>query len=87
MTVLTDDMRAKAKGIVCDVLELEPDEVTETSLFVEDHGADSMRAIEILASLEVSFGVTIRQAELERMVNLAGIYEILADRLAASRSA
>jgi acyl carrier protein len=85
MAVLSDDMRAKVKTIVCDILELEPDEVTETSLFVEEHGADSMRAIEILASLELNFRASIHQSELERMVNLASTYEVLADSLATSR--
>jgi acyl carrier protein len=82
MPVLTEEKRAKVKEIVCDVLEIEDDEVTETSLFVEDHEADSMRAIEILASLEINFGVTVDQSELERMVNLAGVYEVLGDCLA-----
>ncbi|MBD2892451.1 acyl carrier protein [Spirillospora sp. NPDC000708] len=84
MTALTDATRAKVKEIVCDILELETEEVTETSLFVEEHGADSMRAIEILASLEINFGVVIDQSELERMVNLAGVYEVLGDRLAGT---
>jgi acyl carrier protein len=87
MTELTDDMRAKVKDIVCDILELEPNEVTETNSFAEDLGADSMQTIEVLASLELNFGVVIQQSELERMVNLAGVYEVLADRLGASPTA
>lgn len=81
--VVTDEVRTKVRQIVCDVLELETDEVTEESLFVDDHGSDSMRAIEILASLEITFRVTIDQSELERMVNLSGIYEVLEDTLGA----
>lgn len=87
MTELTDDMRAKVKDIVCDILELEPEEVTETNSFAEDLGADSMQTIEVLASLELNFGVVIDQSELERMVNLAGVYEVLADRLGTSPAA
>ncbi|MFF4412788.1 acyl carrier protein [Streptosporangium sp. NPDC001559] len=82
MAVLTDEVREKVKEIVCDVLSLESDDVTETSLFVEDHEADSMQAIEILASLEINFNVTVDQSELERMVNLAGVYEVLKGCLA-----
>ncbi len=84
MTELTDDMRAKVKDIVCDILELEPDEVSETGSFVDDLGADSMQTIEVLASLELNFGVVIAQSELERMVNLAGVFDVLADRLETS---
>ncbi|WP_374701171.1 acyl carrier protein [Streptomyces sp. TP-A0874] len=67
------------KEIVCDILEIEEDEVTETSLFKEDHGADSLRAIEILAALEKEFGVVINQSELPRMVNLTSVYEVVAE--------
>lgn len=66
------------KDLVCGILEIDPEAVTPTSLFKEDHGADSLRAIEILAGLERTFKVTIDQSELSRMVNLDGIYDAVA---------
>lgn len=75
---ITDERRAAVKEIVCDILELEEDEVTDTSLFIEEHGADSLRAIEILASLEKEFGITIEQSELSQMVNLESVYQVVA---------
>ncbi len=69
--------RDQIKAIVCDILEVEPEEVTETSLFIDDHDADSMRLIEILSALELNLKVTIDQSQINRMVNLAGIYEVL----------
>ncbi|MFI6641763.1 acyl carrier protein [Streptomyces sp. NPDC050504] len=77
-STITDERRAAVKEIVCDILELEEDEVTDTSLFIEDHGADSLRAIEILASLEKEFGITIEQSELSQMVNLESVYQVVA---------
>lgn len=65
------------KKMVCEILELEEDEVTETSLLKEDHHADSLRAIEILAALERNFKAKIPQDELKRMVNLKGIIEVV----------
>ncbi|MEU1042994.1 acyl carrier protein [Streptomyces sp. NPDC005551] len=65
------------REIVAEVLELEPEEVTETSLFVEDHEADSLRAIEILARLEKKYKVEIPQSELPKMVNLTEVHRIL----------
>ncbi|MBM0232571.1 acyl carrier protein [Micromonospora sp. STR1_7] len=58
---------------------MEPADVTDTSLFKEDHGADSLRAIEILAALEREFDITIDQAELSRMVNLNGVRAVVAE--------
>jgi acyl carrier protein len=73
----TDTRKKEIKDIVCEILELKPDEVTETSLFKEEHDADSLRAIEILASLERTFGILIDQAELDRMVNLENVYVVV----------
>jgi acyl carrier protein len=69
----------KIKELVCDILELEENEVTQTSLFKEDHDADSLRAIEILATLEKEFKVKIPQTELPKMVNLDGVYGVVAE--------
>lgn len=77
MTVVTELDRRRIAEIVVDILELEIDDLTETSLFIEDHDADSLRAIEILASLEREFKIVIDQAELARMVNLEGVYEVV----------
>ncbi|MER6764771.1 MULTISPECIES: acyl carrier protein [Amycolatopsis] len=78
---LDTDRRTRAKEIVCEILEIELDEVTDSSLFKEDHEADSLLAIEILAALERAFKVTIDQAELSRMVNMDGVYTVLAESL------
>ncbi|MCP2163198.1 acyl carrier protein [Goodfellowiella coeruleoviolacea] len=79
MTAMVEERISKIKEIVCEILELDESEVTNTSLFVDDHGADSLGSIEILASLEKAFGVTIEQSELPRMVNLDGVYEVTAE--------
>ena len=71
--------KQEIKEIVCDILEIDEDEVTEASLFKEEHDADSLRAIEILAALERTQKVTIDQAELSRMVNLEGVYVVVAE--------
>ncbi|MCE6995134.1 acyl carrier protein [Saccharothrix sp. S26] len=69
-----DDLRE----IVAEVLEIEPEEITETSDFAEEHDADSLRAIEILARIEKKYKVSIPQAELPNMVNLRAVYTVLA---------
>ncbi|ANZ39738.1 polyketide-8 synthase acyl carrier protein [Lentzea guizhouensis] len=83
MSSSVEDRQEKIKQIVCEILEIDPDEVTETSLFAEDHDADSLRAIEILAALEKQLGILIDQQELVRMVNLRGINAVVDGVLAA----
>ncbi|MGW3207776.1 phosphopantetheine-binding protein [Streptomyces sp. NPDC001135] len=82
----TDDLQndsnlLRVKKTVCDRLELDENEVTLTSLFHEEHGADSLQAIEILAALEEEFDIEIDQANLVRMVNLQGVYEVVAETM------
>lgn len=67
----------RIKVIVTQILEIDPREMTESSLFKEDHQADSLRAIEIMAALEQEFGVDIPQEDLAKMVNLAGVYDVV----------
>jgi acyl carrier protein len=64
------------REVVVEVLEIEPDELTPTSRYVEDHGADSLRAIEILARLEKKFKVVVPQEELVRMTTLDNTYAV-----------
>ncbi|GAB7188280.1 acyl carrier protein [Kitasatospora sp. Ki12] len=76
---LTAEQRAQIKDIVCEILEIEPEEMTDTSLFKEAHGADSLGSIEILSSLERTFDVEIDQSQLTRMVNLDGVVAVVED--------
>jgi acyl carrier protein len=82
MTVTIDDIQDEIKDVVCDILEVEADEVTSTSHFKEDHDADSLRAIEIVSALERGYGVTIEQADMARMVNMEGVLAVVAEGLA-----
>jgi acyl carrier protein len=68
-----EDMRE----IVAEVLEVEPEEITETSDFAEEHEADSLRAIEILARIEKKYKVDIPQSELPNMNNLRNVYTVV----------
>ncbi|ASF13143.1 acyl carrier protein [Nocardia brasiliensis] len=67
------------RDMISEVLEIEPEELTETSHFVEDHEADSLRAIEILARIEKKYKVTIPQDRLPEMVNLRAVYDTMVD--------
>ncbi|MYT29265.1 MULTISPECIES: acyl carrier protein [unclassified Streptomyces] len=77
MTTATTHL-TELREIVSEVLELEPDELTDTGDFVEEYEADSLRAIEILARIEKQYDCEIPQAELPQMRNLKAVYEVVA---------
>jgi acyl carrier protein len=66
------------REIVAEVLELEPEDIVDKADFVEEYGADSLRAIEILARIEKRYRVEIPQSALPDMQNLAAVYRQLA---------
>jgi acyl carrier protein len=68
---------AELRDIVAEVLEIEPEELTETGDFVEVYEADSLRAIEILARIEKKYRVEIPQSELAEMRNLKLVREVV----------
>jgi acyl carrier protein len=77
MTVVIDERLTSIRNIIAEVLEIDATDLTETSRFVEDHNADSLRAIEIMSRLERQFEIEIPQNELAKMTNLAAVYEVM----------
>jgi len=63
------------REIVAEVLEMEPEEITDTGDFTDDYEADSLRAIEILARLDKKYRVEIPQSELPELRNLKAVYD------------
>ncbi|MFI6409692.1 acyl carrier protein [Streptomyces sp. NPDC050548] len=71
------EREAMVREIICGILEMEEDELTLTGQFLEDYGADSMNAIEIVSRIEVVFGIEIAREDLKRMVDLKTVLELL----------
>ena len=82
--IMTDsERRERIKSIICDILEIDEDEMTGSSRFKEDHEADSMGAIDILSTLEREFGVDLDQSVLARMVDLDSVVAVIDEAVAA----
>ncbi|MFE2144150.1 acyl carrier protein [Streptomyces sp. NPDC059456] len=75
--MLPAEREAKVREIICDVLELEEEELTPAGRFREDYGADSMNAVEIQSQIEVALDIEIARDDLKRMVDLETVLEIL----------
>lgn len=69
----------KIREIVVEHLELAPDELSDTGLFIEDYAAESLGLIDVLAAVETEFGVAIEQSEFERMVSVESVYAVVAE--------
>ncbi|HZR48329.1 MAG TPA: acyl carrier protein [Streptosporangiaceae bacterium] len=65
--------------VVAAELEIDPDQIGETSRLVEDLDADSLALVSVLAGLEREFRVSIDTAEIPRMTDVRSIQAVLAE--------
>ncbi|HKV95087.1 MAG TPA: acyl carrier protein [Candidatus Angelobacter sp.] len=57
----------KVKQIIVDQLGVEPEDVTPAASFVDDLGADSLDRVELIMSLEETFGMEIPDEDAEKI--------------------
>jgi len=67
----------KLRDIICEVLNIEPEEVTMSSHFVDDLGADSLDIYSILTAAEEEFDVEMPQEAAERIKTVGDAVEEL----------
>ena len=72
-TVLENEIRK----IVAKIIEVEPEKIGLDTHFVEDLGADSMTALEIMAALEKKFNINIPEEDLPKLATLKQASELV----------
>ena len=65
----------KLQSIIAEVLNIEPDEVTMTSTFVDDLGADSLDIFKIIMGIEEEFDIKIPDDAAEHIVSVGDAVE------------
>ena len=66
-------MLEKISEIIKDQLSLEGVEITESSSFKEDLGADSLDLFELVMALEEEYGTEIPSEDLERLTTVGDV--------------
>lgn len=61
--ITADDVRAEMKKLIAVVTEREPEEVSDTALFVDDLGVDSLMAMEVMVTVDKKFKINIPEEE------------------------
>ena len=60
----------KLQGIIAEVLNIEPEEVTMAATFVDDLGADSLDIFQIIMGIEEEFDIEIPNEAAEQIVSV-----------------
>ena len=67
----------KLKKIIAEVLNVDEEEITMETTFVDDLGADSLDLFELVMALEEEFGVSIPSEDLENIKTVNDVMEYL----------
>lgn len=65
----------KLRSIIADILNIDEEEITEESTFVDDLGADSLDIAQIMMGIEDEFGVEIPSDAAEGIVTVGDAVE------------
>ncbi|MFL6124823.1 acyl carrier protein [Actinophytocola sp.] len=78
-TVFAAQQVNEIRKIILEHLEVDAEELTEHSKFKEDHEADSLRMMDVVAALETRFNIEIDEARLVQMVDLHSVCKLVAE--------
>ena len=71
----------KLQAIIAEVLNIEPEEVTMQSTFVDDLGADSLDIFQIIMGIEEEFDIEIPNEAAEQSVTVGDAIEQIKNAL------
>jgi len=78
-------MESQVRGIIAEVLEVDKKKITPNAKFVEDLGMDSMRALEILATIETVYKIQIPEEMLPKMVSYNEVMKLTGELLSKKK--
>ena len=67
----------KLKAIIVEVLNVDENEVTMDSIFVDDLGADSLDVFQIIMGIEEEFDIEIPNEEAEKIATVGDAVEAI----------
>jgi len=71
----------KLKEIIADVLNVNADEITMDTTFVDDLGADSLDIFQIIMGIEETYDIEIDNEEAEKIVTVGDAVEQIKNAL------
>ena len=81
-----EDIRSAVKKLVAEITERESDEISDTALFTEELGIDSLMAIEMMVAVDKRYKIEIPEEEFGKIKNVNDAVELV-QRLLAQAAA
>ncbi len=80
-SVKTASIENNIRNLIAKIIEVEPEKIGSETNFVEELGADSMMALEIMAALEKKYNINIPEEDLPKMSNLKQVVQLVSSIL------
>jgi len=72
-----EDIKKEVKSLISKIIQIQEEDIKEDADFFKDLGIDSMMALEIIASIEKKYRITIPEEDIPKLTSLEKIYEYL----------
>jgi len=76
-----EEIFPKIVPIIAEQLKIKPEEIKPDSKFIDDLGADSLDAVEIVMGIEERFNVEIPDEEIDKIKTVKDIVDYLARKI------
>lgn len=70
-------MLEKLKKVIADVLNVDPEEITPESTFMDDLGADSLDVFQIIMGIEEEFDIEVPAEAAEKITTVGEAVELI----------
>jgi acyl carrier protein len=88
MTAITaEHIREEVKKLIAEVTEREPDEITDTALFADELGVDSLMAMEVMVAVDKKYKINIPEDEFAKIKNVNDTVEVVQRHIELAASA
>jgi len=72
-----ETIKHQIKSLISNISEIPPEQINEDKDFFKDLGIDSMKGLEIIASIEKKYKIIIPEEQIPKLTNLNAIYDFI----------
>jgi acyl carrier protein len=85
--ITPDHIRVEVKKLIAEVTEREPEEISDTALFADELGVDSLMAMEVMVAVDKKYKINIPEDEFAKIKNVNDTVEVVQRHIGLSASA
>ena len=86
-TVTAEQVRTEVKKLIAEVTEREPEEITDTALFADELGVDSLMAMEVMVAVDKKYKINIPEDEFATIKNVDDTVTVVLRYMSPEKSA